>query len=105
MDKSERIKTRDEIKKELTDLIEGPYFGKKNDSYLTLIGKKVTLTKWIRSEEELLKIYEEVRSRKNPKHRYYLGDYINLFVMGNQRRTVEAMKEMRIELNQTTNTK
>ena len=78
---------------------------KKNDCYLTPIGKKVTLTKWIRSEEELLKIYEEVRSRKNPKHRYYLGDYINLFVMGNQRRTVEAMKEMRIELNQTTNTK
>lgn len=104
MDKSERIKTKDEIKKELTDLIEGPYFGKKNDSFLTPIGKKVTLTKWIKEEVILSKIYTET-NRKPHHERYYLGDYISIVTVVNQRRTVEVMKDMRWELNQTTNTK
>lgn len=98
MDKNERIKTKEEIRKELTDLINGPYFGKKDNQELTLIGKKVTLTKWIKEEIALSKIYTET-NRKPHHERYYLGDYISIVTVVNQRRTVEVMKDMRFELN------
>jgi hypothetical protein len=91
--------TKDEIRKQNMEIIDGPYFGKKSDQKLSLKGKKMTLTKWIKQAEEyhqtVSKIYKEPA-----RSRYYLGDFVYSWVVSNAKMDVEVLKEMRKELDE-----
>ena len=99
-----RIRTREEIRKEIEEFLndpERPYRGKDGKRYkglLTPIGQKHALTRMITQATEY---YEKVQeARKCPAHaRYYLGDYISWGVVVNAKRDLEVLRAMRAELD------
>ena len=93
-----RLQSKQEIRQEIEEVLNGPYFGKTNKMFLTPKGKKTKLTQWIKQGEDYYQIVSKV-VKEPVNQRYYLGDFVFSWVVKNAQRDVEVLKEMREELN------
>jgi hypothetical protein len=100
----DRIRSKEEIRKEIQSYLDEPRSIKMTGNhkpetyYLSITGKKRNLTKWIKESEEYYNsVLKAVQSPLN--ERYYLGDFITYTIVLNAKRDVQVMKEMRAELD------